>query len=222
MMQPVVFEADVGYGDESAEGLVEGFAFDDFLDRRAAIVGAHVGVERGLPHGDEKDHVALLAGVLLRGFEFDGLVGVAERGEERRDGLADLEVDGAVFDLDDDVGFELAVEGVEVVVAGAGAVGFQVGPVEVMVVNKAAVHHDAVVRRECAGEDIGGLGGCTAILRGAGAAFGVGLDDEAGEVGNESVDLVDLLLPPGGDGGIDGIEGGEAADDLWAGEVDRE
>ena len=124
VMEPVGVEAYVGYADEAAEGLVEGFAFDDFFDRGAAVVRAQVGVEGGLPHGDEEDHVALLAEVLLRDLEFDGLAGVLERGEERRDGFADLEVDGAVFDLNDYVGFEFAVEGVEVVVSGAGPVGF--------------------------------------------------------------------------------------------------
>ena len=59
-------------------------------------------------------------------------------------------------------------------------------------------------------------------MRRADAAFGVGLDDEAAEVGDQLVDLIDLLLPPGGDARIDGIEGWEAADDLRAGEIDGE
>ena len=191
-MQPVGVEAYVGYADEAAEGLVEGFAFDDFFHGCCDCRRAEVGVERGLPHGDEEDHVALLAGVLLRDLEFDGLAGVLERGEEWRDGFADLEVDGAVLDLDDDVGFELAVEGVEVVVAGAGAVGFEVVVVEVVVVDEAAIEDDAAVGFEGAGYGVGGLGGSAVVLRGADAAFGVGLDDEAGEVGDDLVDLVDL------------------------------
>ena len=160
-------------------------------DGCAAILGAEIGVERGLPHGDEEDHVALLAGVLLGDLQFDGLAGVAEGGEERGDGLADLEVDGAVLDLDDDVGLELAVEVVEVVVAGAGAIGFEIVPVEVVVVDEAAVEDDAAVGLEGAGYDVGGLGWGAAVLRGAGAAFAVGLDDEAGEVGDRLVEVVD-------------------------------
>ena len=134
--------------------------------------------------------MALLAGVLLRDLQFDGLVGVVQAGEERRDRLAHLEVDGAVLDLDDDVGLELAVERMEVVVAGAGAVGLEVVPVEVMVVDEAAIENDAAVRCERTGEDVGGIGGSAAVLRRAGAAFGVGLDDEAAEVGDELIDLV--------------------------------
>ena len=160
--------------------------------------------------------------VLLRDLQLDGLAGVLERGEERRDGFADLEIDGAVLDLDDDVGFELAIEGVEVVVAGAGAIGFEVVVVEVIVVDEAAIEDDAAVRFERAGYGVGGFGGGAVILRGAYAAFGVGLDDEAGEVGDGFVDLVDFGLPPGDDGGVDGVECGEMTDDLWAGEIDGE
>ncbi len=144
-----------------------------------------------------------------------------EAGEERRDGLAGLEVDGAFLDLDDDVGEELAVEGVEDVVGGAGAVGFGVVPVEVVVVDEGAVEDDAVVGGEGGGEGVGGVGGGAAEAGGAGLAFGVGLDGEAGEVGDEAVDLVDLGGPPGFDGGVEGIVGGEAADGLRAGDGDR-
>ena len=63
-------------------------------------------------------------------------------GEERGDGLADLEVDGAFLGLDDDIGGEFAVERVEDVVSGAGAVGFGVAPVEVVVVDEGAVEDD--------------------------------------------------------------------------------
>ena len=187
-----------------------------------AIVGAEVEVEDLLPHGGEIDEVALLAGVLLRDLDFHGLVGLREAGEERRDGLAGLEVDGAFLGLDDDVGSELAVEGMEDVVGGAGAVGFGVVPVEVMVVDEGAVENDAAVGREGGGESVGGVGGGAAVAGGAGLAFGVGLDGEAGEVGDEGVDLVDLGGPPGFHGGIEGIVGGEAADVLRAGDVDAD
>ncbi len=43
---------------------MEGPAFDNFFYWCAAVVCAEVGVEYGLPHGDEEDHVALLAGIL--------------------------------------------------------------------------------------------------------------------------------------------------------------
>jgi hypothetical protein len=65
------------------------------LDGRGLVVGAEVEVEDLLPHGGEVDEMALLAGVFLGDLDFHGLGGLLEAGEERRDGLAGLEVDGA-------------------------------------------------------------------------------------------------------------------------------
>src|SRR5580693_1462382 len=106
--------------------------------------------------------MALLAGVLLGDLDFHGLAGVLEAGEERRDRLANLEVDGAFLGLDDDVGQELAVEGMKDVVGGAGAVGFGIVPVEVVVVDESAIEDDAAVGRERGGEGVVGVGGSAA------------------------------------------------------------
>ena len=80
-----------------------------------------------------------------------------------------------MLDLDDDVRLEFAVEGMEVVVAGAGAISFHVAPVEMMVVDEAAVEHDAAVRLKRAGHHVGCIRGAAAILRRAGLAFGIRL-----------------------------------------------
>ena len=77
------------------------------------------------------------------------------------------------------------------------------------------------MRFEGAGYGVGGIGGSAVVLRGADAAFGVGLDDEAGEVGDGVVDFVDFVRHQL-DGGVDGVEGGEMADDLRAGKIDGE
>jgi hypothetical protein len=53
--------------------------------------------------------MAGLAHILLRDLKLDGFTGFVECGEQWRRGFADLEIDGAVFDLDDDVLVELAV-----------------------------------------------------------------------------------------------------------------
>ena len=146
--------ADVGDADDSAERPMERFAGEEFFDRRlcrvAGVVatGVQVEVEHLLPHGRQVDEMALLAGVLLRDLDFHGLAGLLEAGEERRDGLAGLEIDGAFFGLDDDVGANLPSSGWKYVVGGAGAVGFGVAPVEMMVVDEGAVEDDAVMRRE--------------------------------------------------------------------------
>src|ERR1700752_3111511 len=119
MVHPVCVEADVGNADKATQSLVKDATLDDGADGCVLPVYTHVGVESRLPHGNKEDHVALLAGVFLGDLKFDGLGGVRECGEEGGDGLACLKVDGAVLDLNDYVGFELAVERAEVVVTGA-------------------------------------------------------------------------------------------------------
>ncbi len=192
------------------------------LDWRIVTADAHVEVENLLPHGCEIDEVTLLAGVLLRDLDLHGLAGLREAAEEGRDGLAGLEVDGAFLGLDDDVGRELAVERMEDVVGGAGAVGLGVVPVEVVVVDEGAVENDAAVRSERSGEGVGGIGGGAAKAGGTGLAFGVGLYREAGEVGDEGVDFVDLGGPPVLHCRIERIVGVEAADLLRTGDIDGE
>src|SRR5580692_5205478 len=128
--------------------------------------------------------------------------------EEWRCGFANLEVDGTVFDLNDDVRFEFAIEGVKVVVTGAGAVGLEVVIVEVIVVDEAAIEDEAAMRFERASDGVGGFGGSAMVLRGADTTLRVGFDDEAGEVGNGFIDLVDFGSPPGDNGRVDGVEGG--------------
>ncbi len=83
------------------------------------------------------------------------------------------------------VGRELAVERMKDVVGGAGAVGLGIAPVEMVVVDEGAIEHDAAVGRERGGERVGGVGRGAAKAGGAGLALGVGLDGEAGEVGDE-------------------------------------
>src|SRR3984885_9178043 len=153
-MQPVGIEADVGYGDKSAQGLVECFTLDNFADRGEAILGMEIRVEHPLPHGNEEDHVALLTRVLLRDLQFNGLVGMVKGSKKWGDGLAHLEVDGAVLDLDHHVALEPAIERAEVVITGPGAVGLKVIPIEMIVVDKAAIKHHAAVRLERAGHGV--------------------------------------------------------------------
>ena len=64
-----------------------------------------------------------------------------------------------------------------------------------VVVDKGAIEHDAAVRGQGIGQQVGGVGGRAAIACGAGLAFGVGLDREAGEVGDERVDFVQFWPP---------------------------
>ncbi len=66
-----------------------------------------------------------------------------QRAEQRRSGLAHLEINGAVLDLDDRVVVELAIQRLEVVIGGAGAVVLRIVPIHVMVVDEAAIEDAA-------------------------------------------------------------------------------
>src|SRR5580704_9809915 len=144
----------------------------------------HVEVEDFLPHWREENDVVLLACVFLRDLEFDRFIGFLEAAEEWRNRFARLEVDRAVFDLDDDVVVELAVERMKIVVGGFGAIVLRIAPVEMMVVDESAVENETAVRFERARDDVSGVGGRTVVCGWAEAAFGVGLHYDAAEVGN--------------------------------------
>ena len=115
--------------------------------------------------------MVLLAGVFLRDLQFNRFVGFFEAAEQRRNRFARLEVNRAMLDLDDDVVFELAVERMKIVVGSLGAVVLGIAPVEMMVVNERAIENDTVMRFECTGDDVGGVGGRAAIEGRAEAAF---------------------------------------------------
>ena len=84
MVQPIGVKASIHDRHEAAERLMKAFACNDLLYGRTAILRAKIGVESGLPHRYEKDHVALLTGVLLRGLHLDCLMrcAAAQRREE--------------------------------------------------------------------------------------------------------------------------------------------
>src|SRR5580704_3836849 len=180
----------------------------------------HVEVEDFLPHWREENDVVLLACVFLRDLEFDRFIGFLEAAEEWRNRFARLEVDRAVFDLDDDVVVELAVERMKIVVGGFGAVVLRIVPVEMVVVDEGAIEDEAGVRLQRFGNDVSGVGWRAVIGRWAETAFGVGLYHDAAEVGDFSVDLIEAIAPPFRDGGIERIERVEAADAHRAADID--
>ena len=55
------------------------------------------------------------------------------------------------------------------------------------------------------GEHVGPVGMGAAVVQRTGLAFGIGLHQEAAEIGDGGVDLVSLGLPPRPDGGVEGI-----------------
>ena len=128
--------------------------------------------------------------VLLGDLEFHHHLRVAEPAEEGAEGLARLEVDGAVLDLDDHVVGEFAVQRQEFFYGLVGPVGAGGA------VDEGAPHHDAAIGSEGFTEHVGAVRVGTAVVLRSGLAFGVGLDQEAAEVGDGGVDLGRLVLPP--------------------------
>src|SRR6267154_3746772 len=221
MREPVCIETNVCYADEASFETAEGAAADYFAEGRAIAAGVQIEIEDFLPHRNKKTEMALLAGVFLGYLQFDGFVCFLETAEERRNGFAGLEVDGSMFDLDDHVGLELAVERMKDVICGSGAIIFWVVPIEMMVIDKGAIKKETVVRCQGTSDSVSRVGGGAAVGGWAGLAFGIGLDRKSGEVRDFPVDLVCFLFPPIGNSRIERIECFEAADRFGAAEVNR-
>ena len=89
----------------------------------------------------------LLPGVFLRDLQFNALVRFLQPAKKWRDRFAGLEINGPIFDLDDDVVVELSVERMKNVVRCASAIIFRIAPIQVMVVNERPIEKNSAVRR---------------------------------------------------------------------------
>ena len=126
--------------------------------------------------------------------------------EQRMGRLARLKVDGAVLDLQQHVAAKLAVERRELLEG-------LLGPSSVLMIgiHEGPPHDDAAVRRKRVGKHVGAVGVRASVVLRARLAFGIRLDDEAAEIGNVSIDLVDLVAPPQAHRRILGVGALEAA-----------
>src|SRR3984893_13039982 len=165
----------------------------EILGWGSVCAGVHVEIEHLFPHRIQKTKMTLLAGIFLGDLQFDGFVCFLECAEQRRYWFARLEIDGTVFDLDDYVVIELAVERMEVVGGRFGAIILGVPPIEMMVVDKGAIENDAAVRSERASDHIGGVRRRAMVGRGTQATFGVRFHDETPKVGDEAINFVRFL-----------------------------
>ncbi len=151
--------------------------------------------------------MGVLAEVLLGDLELDHQGRVRHRPEQRVERLARLEVERPALHLHDHVAAEAAVERDELVVRLAHAVARHL-----VAVDEGAPHHDAAVRRDRVGEGVGAVGVRAAVVLGAGLPLGVGLDEEAAEVGDRRVDGVGRGLPPRAHARVERVGRGQAAD----------
>ena len=141
--------------------------------------------------------------VLLRDLQFCHYGCRFQAGKQRTIGLARLEIDGSVLDLQDDIVEELPVEGLELLVGLLGTVGV-VGSID-----KSAPHDDAFVRLQCLRQHVCPFGMTTTIVARTRFALRVCLHQETSKVGNQSVDLVNLLFPPHDDALVQRIGSGQ-------------
>src|ERR1700689_833643 len=89
-----------------------------------------------------------------------------------------------------------------------------------VVVDEGPVEDHAAMRLEGTGKHVGCVGVSAAVGGGAEAAFGIGFHDEAGEIGNAAVDVIDFFAPPFGNSRIQGIKRVETADEFGTAEID--
>ena len=158
-----------------------------------------------------------LAEILLRGLNFGDDGRLFHRAEQRMKRFARLKINRAVLHLHRDVRAELSVQAREFDVGALGAI-----RVNVVVINKRAPDDVAFVRRERVGQHVGSVGMSAAISFWSGLAFGIRLDEKTAEVGNESVNLVGLGLPPIGHALVQRIGGGQTAHAHRRGEIGAE
>jgi hypothetical protein len=224
--EPVRVEAYVRHSHEAAKLTMERAAGREVFHRSRAPghvrVRVHVKIERFLPHRHEKTKMPLLARVLLRDLEFDRFVGLLEPTQERRYRFANLKIDWAVLDLDDDVVVELAVERVKDIVSGSSAVVLRIAPIKVVVVDERAIEEDAGVRLQRPREHVGCVGWGAPERGRPGAALRIRFHHEPAKVRNQAINLVHLFGPPLRDGWFQRVERVESSDRLGADEIDRD
>ena len=204
---PVAVAADVGHAGHAGELVSFERTVDDPGHGRARPARMGVGTQRLRVHRRQVGQVGGEAQVLLGDLELHHQRRLGHRPEQRMERLARLEVDRPVFDLHQHVRREPAVVRHELGVGLFGAVvGFFVR------VDEGAPHHDAAMRRQRLGQHVGAVGVRAAVVLRPGLAFGIGLDQEAAESGNDAVHLVGLGLPPRPHRRVERIGGLEPAD----------
>src|SRR6266852_7202824 len=163
----------------------------------------------------------LLPGVFLSDLQFHRHVRLLQTAEERRNRFANLKVNWPMFNLNNNVVIEFAIERMEYVVGSSRAICLGILPVEVMVVHKCPVKNDSAVGLERACNDVGGVRRRPAVNGRAGPTFGVRLHDKSAKVRNPGVDRVHFFAPPLVEARIKRIKRVEPADSLRTAQVNR-
>src|SRR6266571_878238 len=110
MSHPAWVHPHICDANEPAHGPMKCAARCEIFHRRAVSARMQVEIQDLFPHGRKKTQMPLLPRVFLCDLQLDRLVRFLKPAEERRNWFARLEVDWAIFNLDDDVVRKFAVE----------------------------------------------------------------------------------------------------------------
>src|SRR5216683_3771048 len=152
--------------------------------------------------------------------QVDRLVRFLKPAEERRNWFARLEVDGAIFNLNDDVIRKFAVEWMKNVVGSFGPIIRGIAPIKMVVIDKRPVENDPAVRCKGVRDRVGRLCGRPVVGRRTCPALGVRFYDKSAEIRNLPVNLVNFLAPPFRNARIQRIKRIQASDPFGAAQID--
>src|SRR5260370_8348066 len=175
------------------------------------MIHAHIEIQDLFPHRREKTKVARLPCIFLCNLKLNDLMRAPQATKQGRCGLAYLEVNRPILDLNDDVVGKLSIERMEIVIGGLGAVILSFPPVKMVVVNKRAIEHDAAMRLERPSDGIRGVRR-GAIVRGrTKLPLRVSLYYKPAKVRHQAVNTINLLAPPSFNPTLHRLERGHSA-----------
>src|SRR6266568_1734593 len=142
MSQPARVHPNIRDANEPAHGAMKRAARYEIFQPCGVSACVQVEVQGLFPHGWKKTQMPLLPRVFLCDLQLDRLVRFLKPAEERRNWFARLEVDWAIFNLDDDVVRKFAVERMKNVVGSFGTIILGIAPIKMVVIDKRPVEND--------------------------------------------------------------------------------
>ena len=173
MACPVGIPSCVGYCCHTASLLSECPAGNDIRHCVLRFSTSRGEIQHFFPHGNQITHINLLSCVLLGDLNFQHLVCMLQTPEKRMDRFSHLEINGSVFNLENDIIIEFSVQRHEVVVSGTCPVCPAVTPVLLAVVHKTSPYDGPSVRFNRAGQHIGTVCMVPPVGKGSGTSFGI-------------------------------------------------
>ena len=147
------------------------------------------------PHRRHRVQIDLLSSILLRELNFKCRVCILHAQKQRRDRLPDLEIEGAVLDLEDHIIHEIPVQRLIDLVRSARTVGFHVPPVLQAVVHESPPDDDPAIGFDGAAQHVRAFGVRPAIGVRPGPVLAVRLDQEARQIGDRRPCAARGLVP---------------------------